>query len=49
MPPAPPPPWCVRVQDALKSLEMPRFTRRYPAILDTLMKQMLGLAFVSHA
>ncbi len=27
-------------------MEMPRFTRRYPAILDTLIKQMLNLAQV---
>lgn len=33
-----------RPQDALRNMEMPRFTRRYPAILDTLIKQMLGLA-----
>ncbi len=34
------------LQEALQNLEMPRFTRRYPAILDTLMKQMLGLVQV---
>ncbi|KAG1654685.1 hypothetical protein FOA52_008546 [Chlamydomonas sp. UWO 241] len=28
---------------ALQDLEMPRFTRRYPAILNTLLKQMLAL------
>jgi hypothetical protein len=31
------------LQEALKELEMPRFTRRYPAVLDTLMRQMLQL------
>ncbi|KAF8063042.1 viaA [Scenedesmus sp. PABB004] len=30
-------------QDALRGLEMARFTRRYPVVLETLMKQMLGL------
>jgi hypothetical protein len=34
-------------QDALRNLEMPRFTRRYPAVLNTLMKQMLLLVHVS--
>jgi len=33
-------------QEALQNLEMPRFARRYPAILNTLMKQMLGLVQV---
>jgi hypothetical protein len=37
----------VRAQDALRALEMPRFTRRYPAILETLMKQMLNMVHVS--
>jgi hypothetical protein len=32
---------------ALQQLEMARFTRRYPAVLDTLMRQMLALVFVS--
>jgi hypothetical protein len=36
----------VSLQDALRSLEMPRFTRRYPALLETLMKQMLELVKV---
>jgi hypothetical protein len=35
------------LQDALRALEMPRFTRRYPAILETLMKQMLNMVHVS--
>lgn len=35
------------MQDALRALEMPRFTRRYPAILETLMKQMLNMVHVS--
>ena len=34
-------------QDALRTLEMPRFTRRYPAVLETLMKQMLNMVHVS--
>jgi hypothetical protein len=34
-------------QDALRQLEMARFTRRYPAVLDTLLKQMLGMVAVS--
>jgi hypothetical protein len=39
---------CVGVlQDALRNLEMPRFTRRYPAVLNTLIKQMLLLVHVS--
>jgi hypothetical protein len=33
-------------QDALSSLEMARFTRRYPAVLETLMRQMLSLVKV---
>ena len=33
-------------QEALQNLEMPRFARRYPAILNTLMRQMLGLVQV---
>jgi hypothetical protein len=33
-------------QDALSKLEMARFTRRYPAVLETLMKQMLMLVKV---
>jgi hypothetical protein len=36
-------------QDALRNLEMPRFTRRYPAVLETLMKQMLAMVHVSAA
>jgi hypothetical protein len=35
------------LQDALRSLEMPRFTRRYPVVLETLMKQMLNMVYVS--
>ncbi|GAX75202.1 hypothetical protein CEUSTIGMA_g2646.t1 [Chlamydomonas eustigma] len=36
-------PFKTKFADALRNLEMPRFTRRYPAILDTLIKQMLNL------
>ena len=36
----------LHLQDALRTLEMPRFTRRYPAILNTLIKQMLTLVEV---
>jgi hypothetical protein len=39
---------CCTVQDALRALEMPRFTRRYPVVLETLMKQMLAMVHVSH-
>ena len=42
-PPLPP-----SLQDMLRSLEMPRFTRRYPVVLDTLMRQMLVLVKVRH-
>jgi hypothetical protein len=35
------------MQDALRALEMPRFTRRYPVVLETLMKQMLSMVHVS--
>lgn len=35
------------LQDALRSLEMARFTRRYPVVLETLMKQMLAMVHVS--
>lgn len=35
------------LQDALMNLEMPRFTRRYPVVLETLMKQMLQMVYVS--
>jgi hypothetical protein len=38
---------CASVQDALRALEMPRFTRRYPVVLETLMKQMLAMVHVS--
>ncbi|EFJ49849.1 hypothetical protein VOLCADRAFT_120690 [Volvox carteri f. nagariensis] len=38
-------PFRSKFADALRNLEMPRFTRRYPAVLDTLMKQMLSLAY----
>lgn len=34
------------IQEALRNLEMPRFARRYPAILNTLIKQMMGLVAV---
>lgn len=34
------------LQDALRSLEMARFTRRYPVVLETLMKQMLAMVHV---
>ena len=43
-------PCCLSIcvsQEALQTLEMPRFTRRYPAILDTLIRQMLTLVEVS--
>jgi len=36
-------PFKTKFADALRNLEMPRFTRRYPAILNTLIKQMLTL------
>ncbi|MEW5311330.1 MAG: hypothetical protein WDW38_003056 [Sanguina aurantia] len=36
-------PFKAKFMDALRTLEMPRFTRRYPAVLNTLMKQMLTL------
>jgi hypothetical protein len=32
----------------LNKLEMPRFTRRHPQLLDPLLKQMLSLVHVSH-
>eukprot|EP00879_Flechtneria_rotunda_P026157 GHRR01027867.1.p1 GENE.GHRR01027867.1~~GHRR01027867.1.p1 ORF type:complete len:101 (+),score=24.62 GHRR01027867.1:586-888(+) len=35
------------LQHALRNLEMARFTRRYPVVLETLMKQMLSLVHVS--
>jgi hypothetical protein len=35
-----------RWQETLLNLEMPRFARRYPAVLNTLINQMLGLAQV---
>ncbi|GIL90546.1 hypothetical protein Vretifemale_18190 [Volvox reticuliferus] len=38
-------PFRSKFADALRNLEMPRFTRRYPAVLDTLIKQMLSLAY----
>ncbi len=38
--------FALATQDALRNLEMPRFTRRYPAILNTLIKQMLLLVQV---
>ncbi|GLI68508.1 hypothetical protein VaNZ11_012952 [Volvox africanus] len=38
-------PFRSKFAEALRNLEMPRFTRRYPAVLDTLIKQMLSLAF----
>jgi hypothetical protein len=38
---------CLCLQDALRALEMPRFTRRYPVVLETLMKQMLSMVHVS--
>lgn len=31
----------------MRSLEMARFTRRYPVVLETLMKQMLAMVHVS--
>lgn len=31
---------------ALSKMEMPRFTRRYPQLLDPLLKQMLSLVHV---
>mmetsp|Transcript_2638 Transcript_2638/g.4491 ORF Transcript_2638/g.4491 Transcript_2638/m.4491 type:complete len:677 (+) Transcript_2638:36-2066(+) len=36
-------PFKTKFADALRNLEMPRFTRRYPAVLNTLMRQMLVL------
>lgn len=33
-------------QDALRELEMPRFTRRYPALLNSLVAQMVELVKV---
>ncbi|KAI8470513.1 MAG: hypothetical protein J3K34DRAFT_454053 [Monoraphidium minutum] len=36
-------PFKSKFMDALSNLEMARFTRRYPAVLETLMKQMLML------
>eukprot|EP00798_Chlamydomonas_sp_ICE-L_P014477 gene14477-20501_t len=36
-------PFKTKFADALREMEMPRFTRRYPVILNTLMKQMLTL------
>lgn len=48
VPCTPPPPACP-CQSALNSLEMARFTRRYPAVLDTLMRQMLALVHVGCA
>ena len=32
-----------RQQDALSNLEMARFTRRYPVVLEMVMKQMMAL------
>ncbi|GFH09895.1 uncharacterized protein HaLaN_05120, partial [Haematococcus lacustris] len=39
-------PFKAKFAAALMNLEMPRFTRRYPAVLDTLIKQMLDLVQV---
>ncbi|WIA19969.1 hypothetical protein OEZ85_005847 [Tetradesmus obliquus] len=36
-------PFKTKFIDALRALEMPRFTRRYPVVLETLMKQMLAM------
>eukprot|EP00882_Tetradesmus_deserticola_P022679 GHRQ01024617.1.p1 GENE.GHRQ01024617.1~~GHRQ01024617.1.p1 ORF type:complete len:257 (+),score=92.33 GHRQ01024617.1:309-1079(+) len=36
-------PFKTKFMDALRTLEMPRFTRRYPVVLETLMKQMLAM------
>eukprot|EP00775_Hariotina_reticulata_P007193 gene7193-7407_t len=38
-------PFKTKFIDALRSLEMPRFTRRYPVVLETLMKQMLNMVY----
>lgn len=36
-------PFKTKFIEALRALEMPRFTRRYPAVLETLMKQMINM------
>eukprot|EP00882_Tetradesmus_deserticola_P023420 GHRQ01025486.1.p1 GENE.GHRQ01025486.1~~GHRQ01025486.1.p1 ORF type:complete len:224 (+),score=73.80 GHRQ01025486.1:304-975(+) len=36
-------PFKKKFTEALRTLEMPRFTRRYPVVLETLMKQMLAM------
>ena len=35
--------------NALNNLGMPRFTRRYPKLLDSLLRQMMQLVHVSHS
>jgi len=42
----PPDPFPATFAKTLSDLEMPRFCRRYPALLTTLMKQMLDLVEV---